>query len=288
MRSRFFICLICCVLLFSFMNNTGAAFLSTYPWNFLKQQEQLQSSPPEQVFQKGEYTEYKVYFGIIPIGTGSVKIDEAIHSINNNKCYKVDVSGETRGAASWLAKVDDKWGAYLNTQNLLPIKSYRDIREGDYRQREETYFFHDNDMVKYQEYNFREEKFKAPVYKSAPDSVKDLVSGFMYLRHMNFNDKKMGDTLTLEAFFEDSLYRFDMLYGGIEEVKTKVGKYRGHFIEPIMPENDLFSGRKPIRLWLSADKNRIILRAEARFVFGSAYCVLNNVKNIKFRLNEAD
>ena len=74
----------------------------------------------------------------------------------------------------------------------------------------------------------------------------------------------------------------EIIYEGIVELKTKVGRLRAHKIIPIMPENKIFPGKYPITAWFTADKNRLPLRVDAKMSFGTAYVELTNYENVRF------
>jgi hypothetical protein len=85
----------------------------------------------------------------------------------------------------------------------------------------------------------------------------------------NYEDFKSKDTIRLRGIFENKTYDFKILYLGKEIVKTKFGKINSFIISPIMPENSLFRGENPIKMWISNDSNRIPLKVEAELLLGS-------------------
>ena len=64
-----------------------------------------------------------------------------------------------------------------------------------------------------------------------------------------------------------------------------LGKTECYVLSPIMPENQLFKGKRPIKVYVSADKNRIPIRIQAEFVVGMAEIELQNHKNMKHAFN---
>jgi hypothetical protein len=51
-----------------------------------------------------------------------------------------------------------------------------------------------------------------------------------------------------------------------------------------MPDNKLFSGRNPIKMWISDDDNRIPLKIEAELLLGSLDLDISDHKNLKHPL----
>jgi hypothetical protein len=236
-------------------------------------------------FGKGEVLEYKMNYGIFTIGKGITKIDKEYFKINNRDCFKVDVFGKTVGMVDWVADVDDQWGAYIDTAALVPHISYRKIREGKYKKDEIINFDHANGKIETKVFNHKTGQFKDPVYYDAPTQVRDLISGFMYLRTQDLSMVRFGDTVLISGFFEDTFYKLKVVYRGKETVKTKAGKFRALIFKPIMPDNSLFKGKDSITAWFSDDKNRIPIKVSANMFIGSAGVELTSYKGLRNPLN---
>ena len=84
------------------------------------------------------------------------------------------------------------------------------------------------------------------------------------------------------GIFEDKTYNFRIVYLGKEKVKTKFGKTSSFVITPVMPDNKLFSGRNPIKMWISDDLNRIPLKIEAELLLGSLELDIESFQQLKF------
>ena len=239
-------------------------------------------------FAKGENLEFKLHFGIFTVGKAKIEVHPQVYDINDKSCYKVDVYGWTTGAVGLLAKVDDNWGAYIDSTHLLPQISWRNIKEGKYRKNELVNFDHSNDVVEAKVIDNKTGKFKDPVYYDAPNNTRDIIGGYMHIRHIDYKGLDKLDTIRMNAFFEDTIYDFRIMYMGKDRVKTKAGEFNTIKLIPIMPENKLFSGENPITMWLSDDKNRILLKAEASMVIGKAGVELTKFEGLKNRPNFYD
>ena len=232
-----------------------------------------------------ELLNYHVTFGIFSVGEAKMEIKDKTFRVNGRKCYRVDVHGKTTGLVSWVAKVNDVWGAYVDTAALIPHISYRKIRENNYKKDELVKFDHNTNMIEYKVVDKKTGKFKEPLYFKAPDNVRDMVGGYMYLRTLDFNSFKIGDTIRVDAFFEDTFYDFQIMYKGTEIVKTKIGKINCHKLVPIMPDNKLFDGENSIAVWFSADRNKIPVRIEASMFVGKAGVEIEKTHGLLHPLN---
>jgi hypothetical protein len=236
-------------------------------------------------FGKNEYLEYKVRYGIISAGEAKVEISPEIHLVNNRPCYKVDVNGKTTGAFDLIAKINDVWGAYVDTAAIVPHISYRKIAEGGYRKHEIVKFDHNTSFLEAKTYNFKTQEFKEPKYYMFPNDAQDLISGFYFLRSLNFDTIKLHDTISMPAFFEDKLYDFKILYEGKETIQTDFGKIKALVIKPVMPDNKIFAGENSISCFLSDDGNKIPLKVKADLFIGSAEVELVKAENLKTPFN---
>jgi hypothetical protein len=197
------------------------------------------------------------------------------------------VTGKTVGMVDWVADVDDKWGAYIDTAALVPHQFYRRIREGRYKKDEWTNFDHKSKKIEVKSIG-KDGKMKEPKYYDAPAHVRDMVAGFLYLRVMDFTKMKVNDTVTVSGFFEDEFYKFNIIYKGKDVVRLKVGKVRALVFTPVMPKNKVFEGEDSITAYFSDDKNRIPLKIDARMFIGTAGVELTSYSGLKNPLNFVD
>ena len=229
----------------------------------------------------GEKLDYRMYMGFFTVGKGTTMVDRNYHLKNNKSCYKVDAYMETLGMATWISKVHDNWGAFIDTSDLITHESYRKLSEGPYRLNELIKYDHAKDEASVQVADKKTGVFGEPKVYATPDQVRDVVAGFMYLRVIDFSKYKVKDTLTVSGFFEDKAYSFKIIYFGKEIVKTDLGKIPCHKLVPIMPDNQLFRGENSVTAWISADDNQVPIKVDARMFIGHAGTELVGFRGLK-------
>jgi len=232
-------------------------------------------------FGRGEQLDYKVNFGIFTVGNAQMIIDDKFYKINHRECYKVDVYGKTSGVVSWVAKVDDHWGAYVDSAALVPHISYRNIKENKYRKNEVVRFDHNANMIEAKVKNKKTGEFKEPKLYVAPEDIRDMLAGYLYMRTVDFSAMKKNERFRVSGFFEDAFYELDVVFKGREKVKTKAGKFKAIKLVPVMPDNELFDGDDSIVVWISDDANKVPLKIQAEMFIGSAGVELAGYKNVK-------
>ncbi|MEQ8572852.1 MAG: DUF3108 domain-containing protein [Fulvivirga sp.] len=224
---------------------------------------------PNTSFFRGEVIDYKVHYGFVNAAEAQMVIHDDLHDINGRKCYKIDVHGQSIGMFDLFLRIRDNWGTYLDTASIIPQKAYRKIEEGKYRKHEIVDFDHENEEVRVHTYHFKKKEWK-PIEKfDVPKYAQDMVSGYYYLRTIDFKSVKENEIIKLKAFFDDEVYDFKIRFLGREEVKTKLGVIRSIVISPIMPENSLLDGENSIRVWISDDRNKVPLKVKAQMFVGS-------------------
>ena len=229
-------------------------------------------------FNKGEQISYRVHYGFINAGESKITVSDRHYILNDRICYRVEISGNTVGAFDKILRIRNIWGSYFDTSYFQPQKSFRHIQEGKYRKREETFYDYNKRTAK-----VIAENDTAKVVPVVPE-IQDMVSGYYYLRLLNYDGMRIGDTLHLKGIFEDQTYNFKILYMGNHEIDTKFGKMSSILIKPVMPDNKLFSGANPISMYISADKNRIPIKVKANLVVGSVELDIKDYQNLKHPL----
>ena len=249
--------------------------------SFAFAQESPQPIPHSSHFTTGEKLEYRMYMGIFTVGKGVTTVDKSFHVKNDRPCYKVDAYMKTAGMATWISKVDDNWGAYIDTSELVTHESYRKLSEGKYRLHEVVTYNHDTDEALVLTADKQTGKFGKPKRYSTPDKVRDIVAGFMYLRIIDFSKYKVKDTLTVSGFFEDKAYKFKIIYFGKETITLDMGKIPCYKLIPIMPDNQLFRGENSVTAWISADQNQIPIKVEAKMFIGHAGTEITSFRGLR-------
>ncbi|UII29019.1 DUF3108 domain-containing protein [Fulvivirga maritima] len=220
-------------------------------------------------FKPGEVIEYTAHYGFVHAAKGKMVISDEIYSINNRPCYKIDVYGESIGMFDMFLRIRDNWGTYLDTSSIVTHKFYRVIEEGKYRKNEIVEFDHSKKKAKVKTFDNKKQKWRSPEYYEVPANIQDLVSGYYYLRVLDFDKYKKDDIITVDAFFDKELYNFKVRYLGKETVKTKLGKIKSIMLSPIMPENSLFDGENSIKVWISDNENKVPLKIKADMFVGA-------------------
>jgi len=220
-------------------------------------------------FGVGEQMEYKIHYGFVNAAEAVMKIKPHYEKVSGMECYNVVIEGRTVGMFDLFMRVRDEFGTYIDKDLIAPRKFYRKIEEGKYRKHEIVDFDIEHKKATVNNYDDKKQEWKEPEEFETYEYAQDLVSGYYYLRTLDFNQYIKGDTIDVKVFFDDENTNFQMLYIGRETIKTKLGKYKSIVISPIMPENKLFDGQDAIKVWLSDDDDKIPLKVKADMFIGA-------------------
>ncbi|WP_254846588.1 DUF3108 domain-containing protein [Hymenobacter sp. CRA2] len=234
-------------------------------------------------FQRGEVMQYKVHYGLINAAEATIEVSDDLHKVNDRPCYKATVTGRTTGSFDMFLKVRDTWRSYIDTTSILPQRFFRNIEENNYRKRETVDFDHYKNMVAVESHKKNKNDVKHASFK-VPDNVQDLVSGFYFLRTLDYSNRRVGEQIKVQGFFDDEVFDMTVKYMGRQNVETKAGVIRAIRLTPRMPKNKLFRGEDAISVYLSDDRNKIPVLFEAEMFVGSVKIDMYKCSGLKNKL----
>ena len=221
-------------------------------------------------FIPGEKLEYQIYFG--PLNAGIVNSFIEQDTMRGKEVYYAEAIAKTTGLADRLYKIRDMYGGYFDPSTLLPVKSIRDIREGNYRKFEVVEYYHDSLKV------YSSESGEHDI----PANIRDMVSVFFYVRQMNFDTMKYDNIIDVNTWFDDELFPFDIRFRGRETIKTRSGTYNCIKLVPYVESGRIFRKEDDMTLWFSDDANRVPIRGKFDLIVGSIKCDLIKFEGLKY------
>ena len=239
-------------------------------------------SLPQSSFGRGEVIRYTVHYGLINGGEATVETAGSLERVGDRPCYKATVSGRTTGSFDFFLRIRDQWRAYIDTTSILPLRAQRDIAEKNYRKKETVDFDHFHNVAEVQNHN--KDNPSRTTVKVASNSL-ELVSGFYYLRTINFDRMRVGDVVKMPGYFDGDNFMLEVTYKGREVVETKAGDVRTFKLVPKMPNNKLFRGENAISVYLSDDRNKIPVLFQAEMFVGTVKVDMVRYQGLKSPLN---
>jgi hypothetical protein len=235
-------------------------------------------------FQAGEEVELRATVGFIRAAEATLQVSDVIYNLNNKPTYKIDVFARTAGIFDMFSSVRDNWGTYFDTAQFVPHQFYRYIAEGRFRKNEILYFDQKNKSVTVAKLDNETRKLKERKDHLLTSEMQDMVSGYYYLRAIDFDKVKVGEIIVINTFFDDKERPFSIKFMGRETIKTKLGNINALILVPIMKKDGLFEEDNTLKVWLSDDLNKIPLKFQAKIFVGYLEVDVKNVKNLRHPL----
>ncbi len=226
-------------------------------------------------FQKGEKMHYRVFYnsmltGNVTAGNASLRIEKQARKVKNRQTMHIKAEGNTKGAFSFFFKVMNRYETFIDEQAIVPMLFRQSLREAKYRKnqtisfnQEKNYAIVDNEIVQ------------------TTENVQDIISSLYFMRTYNFDTAKVGDVYSIQFLLNDSVHVSRILFEGREKIKTKKGTFHTLRFRPEVLIGDVFSQEYPMTLWVSDDKNKILIAAETEIIVGSLKMEITDYSGLK-------
>ena len=223
----------------------------------------------------GEWFKFRIHYGLVNAGYATLEVKEATR--NNKKVFYAVGHGYTSGMSRFFFKVDDHYQSQFDKETTKPYQYLRKIDEGGYTKNQEGFFNQDRNTVLVKDYKNNSEKTI-----NVTENVQDIVSSFYYLRnHPKFDKLEVGESILIDMFFDNEIYKFKLKYVGRETIRTKYGKVKTMVFRPLVQSGRVFKEQESLTVWISDDENKIPLRIKASLAVGSLKADLDAFKGLK-------
>ena len=219
----------------------------------------------------GESCSYRIHYGFINAGHATYSVTK------KNKEISVIVQGGSNLVVDLFFKIRDRYESRINSKSLLPSYFKRDILEGGDKINQEYFFNHKNNTVKTQKGEY---KMKS--------KSQDMLSSFFFGRTLSSSFLKRKNPFFINLFIDEENYNMEVKYLGTEVLNTEIGKIRCIKLKPKVQVGRVFSNPDDLSIWVSDDKNHILIKVEMDILVGSIKADIETAKNIKYPLSITD
>ena len=218
-------------------------------------------------YQPGEKIEYVIHYGLITGGEATLELNKDTSA--GPELWHSKITAKSLGIVDALFKVKDIYESYMNPETELPVRSIRNISEGNYKRYNVVDFDH---STRQDSAILTSDRTGVHI---TPQGIHDILSCFYWFRNRimpNIDTIKKGEMITIMTWFTDELYPMRMKFIGNEEVRTRQGKIKCLKFNPVTETGRLFKTEEDVSFWFSADKN--FLPVKIRFdIFVGAFMV---------------
>lgn len=232
----------------------------------------------QNVYDAGEQFKFKISYGFVNAGVATLELKNA--TIDGKSVFHAKGIGYTTGITKTFFKVYDDYQSYFDKSTGKPYRYVRKIDEGGYTKNQEGFFNQSAQTVLVKDYKHKNQKTL-----STTANVQDIVSAFYYLRNQpGITTMKKGESIQIDMFFDDEIYKFKLKFLGKEEIKTNFGKINALKFRPYVQAGRVFKEQESLTVWISDDANRVPLKIQASLLVGSLKAELSSYKGLKYNL----
>ena len=222
-----------------------------------------------EAFKPGEKLTFRLHYGIISAGEGTLEVLPATQNFGGRTCYHVVGTGETVGAFNWFFKVRDTYESTIDSQAIIPWYFVRRVNEGGYKINQNVTFNHYMDSAVSE---------KKTIH--IPENTQDIISAFYYARTIDFTNAKEGQIFEIQGYIDDELFPLNIKFMGRETVNSKKGTFRCIKFRPMLMKGRVFKESEDMTVWVSDDKNHLPIRVQSDLLVGSIKMDLVDFENL--------
>ncbi|MBV9772543.1 MAG: DUF3108 domain-containing protein [Gemmatimonadetes bacterium] len=214
-----------------------------------QQPDTILQAPAVMPFGSGERAAYQVKLGGVAVGSGSLQV-LGIESVNGNDTYHVRfrLSGGVP-----LARVDDKYESWIDTDGLFSRRFKQDQKEVRY-ERHRTYEF-------FPERKTYRRTDKAETGTIPTDRPLDDISFLYFARTLPLN---VGDTYTLNRYFKEDGNPVVLRVLRRETIRVPAGTFRTIVVRPVIRTKGLFSEGGEAEVYFSDDARKVPVQIRSK------------------------
>ncbi|MAX05877.1 MAG: hypothetical protein CMD19_05475 [Flavobacteriales bacterium] len=224
-------------------------------------------------YKVGEYSAFHISFGGIKVGSAELEIERQIN-IDGISTFHIVGKGKTAVFFDWFFKVRDVYETYLDTSKIRPVKFFRDISEGGYKKKQQYNFKHIDDLV-----------FWKDTSSVIFSNTQDMLSALFYARTFKKDSLNQKKSFFVPVFMDEENYLLEILYLRNEKVKTNFGTINCMLFKPKMQEGRVFQDGEQMKIWISDDENRLLIKVETQIWAGSIKAILVKHQKVKHPLS---
>ncbi|MGZ3864541.1 MAG: DUF3108 domain-containing protein [Bacteroidia bacterium] len=225
---------------------------------------------PNDAFKAGEVLTYRLHYGAIDAGAAVLEVQPQIQEISGRKVYHIVGNGYSKGTFNWFFKVKDRYETYMDKDAMVPWYFVRRCNEGGYIINQDYLFNHFTKKV----------DIGGGQKCDVPEGIQDMLSAFYYARNLDLSGAKEGDIFSVSSFVDKETFKLKIKFVGRETIDSDVGKFRCLVFRPIIQTGRIFKKEEDLNVWITDDKNHIVVRAQAKILVGSIKMDLMSFQNL--------
>jgi len=242
------------------------------------------SSPTEPIaLRHGEFLHYRIAWGIFP-KAGEIKITAEEIPATPSTADEDSAAGTepapilrittTTGTRSTLKKLFRFWAESVADFNLRTGLLQRSEERSESKRKQTGQKLHFDYTAQRAHYQNAVDPEKSKTLALPPGQPMDLITSLVQTRAWDLEPGQSRDALVI---FDDDFYELTIHATGYETLTTPLGKFRTLVLEPRMERTEpkgMFKRGSTVKVWISQDAQRLPVRFQVEFKFGSGIATL--------------
>ena len=245
----------------------------------------LLCAPESTNFGVGEKITYVLYYnwGIIWLSAGEVTFEVK----EEDGLIHLRTVGKTYSSYEWFYSVDNVYESYLDPETLLPVRTTKNLNEGNYYLYEKVNYDRLNGKAITQRKRSPDARLSTSISEITP-CVHDLLSLVYAMRAKVYsNEYHQAEDMPIELFLDEKQYDLSLDFQGVitdKEIK-KQGAFDVMHFTPALIEGQLFEKGDVMDVFVSYDKNVVPLQIESPLSVGKVKAILKEHEGLQFPLS---
>ncbi len=191
---------------------------------------------------------------------------------NDGDLYKASVFAENAPWANSIYMLRDTLYTTMTKQGLYPVSyTYIAHENGKYKKDVLNFQRHGDtftaEAIRYKRKVAGEPLTSSTLHLEAQGMTVDMLSSFFYLRTLDFDSMKKGQSVTLNIFSGSKKEKLKITYLGTRNLKLNGKTFPTYYINFTFTRKGVMSS-DPISGWISTDSQRIPLKVEGSLAVG--------------------
>ena len=224
-------------------------------------------------FNVGEYSSFDISFRNIVVGSAELEVQNNDIDRTGNSFHIIG-KGRTAPFFDWFFKVRDVYETFFDTSNVRPKKFIRRISEGGFQKQQLYSFYHSDDLVLVEDTSYAISK-----------TTQDMLSALFFARTFNKDSLVINKSFFIPIFMDEENFLLEVTYLHNEDILTEFGKISCLVFKPMMQEGRVFQDGEKMKIWISNDKNNLLIKVETEIWAGTINAIITETRNLKYPLS---
>ncbi len=243
------------------------------------------------VLNVGEHITYQLYYNLgfiwINAGTADFRLKKA--NSNRNGSWQLSLVGRTDPSFEGLFKVRDTMITYVDSNTLIPLKSYKYTHEDSWNGIDVFSFSQNGSGYKVTTQLKRKGEWRPTQEDQTIECGFDILTSIYRLRCLDgLESFSVGKKMEISIRLDDGEYKVYMSYMGRERVKLhKAGSFEAYAFNLSLVAGKVFKRGDVLKMWVSTDGNNIPLMIESPIRVGKVKAIFKQAKGTRYPIAKA-